>query len=217
MLEFFPATINLINLPFTILLLLIFLYWLGVILGALDLELFDFDMEADIDADSDVEIQASGSALTALLRFLHIGEVPVMLVISILIFILWALSMLMNHFFNPGYNLIWGAVMLIPNLMVSIFIARLFLKPIRLVFASLETRQELKTALYKVGEVITSKVNEEFGQVEIETKGASIIVNARTKRGVVLNKGDKALVYDQDKEKGIFFVDKFKDDGDVAL
>jgi Inner membrane protein YqiJ, N-terminal len=202
--EFFTATINLINLPFTIFLTLIFLYWVGVVLGALDIELFDFD----IDTDAEVDGSPSGSAFMGILQFLNIGEIPIMIVVSILVFLLWAISILANHYFNPSYSLIWGSALLIPNLLVSVLVAKIFTKPISALFSQLEKRQEIKTALYKMAIVTTSKITESFGQVEISTDGSPITVNARTENGLILNKGDRVVIYNQDKENGIFYVEQ---------
>ena len=60
----------------------------------------------------------------------------------------------------------------------------------------------------------TSQVTPTFGQLEIKTKGAPILVNVRTTSDTVLKKGDNAIVYDEDKEKGVYFVEKYDDDID---
>ena len=56
--ELFELSVSGANLPFTIMLGLVILYWVGVILGALDIELFDFDLDLDGDADIDVDADA---------------------------------------------------------------------------------------------------------------------------------------------------------------
>ena len=67
-------------LPSTILVALLVGYGVLVILGALDFDLLDFDV--DIDAEADVN--AFSSAGFVALKFLNIGEVPVMIWLSIL-------------------------------------------------------------------------------------------------------------------------------------
>ena len=206
--EFFTATINLINLPFTIFLTLILLYWVGVVLGALDIELFDFDIDTEADINGDLDAPPSGSAFMAILQFLNIGEIPIMIIISILIFLLWAISILANHYINPSYSLILGSILLVPNMVASVLIAKIFTKPIGAIFSQLEKQQEIKTALYKMGVVVTSEVTESFGQVEISTDGPPITVNARTENSLILKKGDRVVIYNQDKENSIFYVEQ---------
>ena len=83
--ELLEASISYVNFPFTVLLGLVLLYWITVIVGLLDLDLFDVDLDvdADVDVDVDVDVDAGadvpgvGGAGIATLRFFHVGTVPV--------------------------------------------------------------------------------------------------------------------------------------------
>lgn len=203
MFELMKAAVSIINLPFTALLFLVICYWCGVILGFLDIELFD------IDSDFDTDVDLSGGFLNALMGFLFIGELPVMIILSILIISGWCFSMIANYYFNPHYSVLTGLLLLIPNLILSLFITKIAGSPLRKLYAMFDTEDKRKM-LYEIGVVTTSKVTADFGQIEVPSKGAPIILNARTsKKDIVLHKGDKVLVYDEDKEKGIFYVEKF--------
>ena len=68
------------NYPFTILLVLILLYWVTVIVGLLDMDFLDVDLEADVElsADVDTSIEADGGLgdmmfLNNILEFLNIN------------------------------------------------------------------------------------------------------------------------------------------------
>ena len=50
MMEFVNECINIVNLPFTILAILVCVYWVFVILGIIGFEAFDIDLDADWDA-----------------------------------------------------------------------------------------------------------------------------------------------------------------------
>ena len=50
--EVLQAALAAVNLPYTVFLGLILLYWLTVIIGALDLDLFNIDLDADADVDA---------------------------------------------------------------------------------------------------------------------------------------------------------------------
>lgn len=202
--EFLQVIIALINLPFTVLMGSIVIYWLAVIAGLMDLEVFDIQLDTDIDVDLD----HTGSFLQTILGFLNIGEVPVMIVLSILIFSGWCFSVLANHYFNPRMSLIIASAFLIPNLIISVVITNIVTRPLRKMFATLSDDEKHYKILRKSGVITTSEANESFGQMAIQTKGAPVVINVRTQHGLVLKKGDTAKVYSEDKEKGIYFVDQ---------
>lgn len=202
--EFLVASFSPWTLPFTVLLVLILLYWLLLILGAVDLELFDTLLP---DMEPDMMIEEGGSLFGPLLHWLGIGSVPVMIMLSFFIFLGWAFSLIANAALNPGNAPAVGLLLLLPNLALSLFLAGLIARPLGRLFKP-ETHQQI---LYSIGVATTSTVTADFGQVEIPARGAPIVINARTTGETVLHKGDKAIVYDKDDEKGIYYVEKYND------
>jgi len=198
MTEFFQACLAPLNLPFTVLLILLLLYWLIVILGGLDA---DWAPDFDIDADS---------ILGSLTGFLGIGDAPVMMIMSLLILSLWSISMIFNHWFNASFSLWIGAGLLAANFIISLTVTGLVMRPLGKILGA-GAREAHQKIVYRVGRVTTGEINASFGQVEIESEGPPITVNARTTGELVLKKGEKALIYDEDKEKGIYFVEKFEE------
>ena len=55
-LELMRFSFDMVNLPFTVLLLVVMLYWGCVIAGAMDLDFFDIDADAEVDMDADVDV-----------------------------------------------------------------------------------------------------------------------------------------------------------------
>lgn len=205
MFEFIKTSVSLLNLPFTIFLILVLLYWIVVIIGAADLELFEAEWMPDL------EIDDGGGIMDSLLQLLGVGEIPAMIIISLLALSGWCFSMVANYLFNSSQSLLIGAGLLIPNLIVTFFITSVFVRLIHKIIGPPAQDKEDQKIMYKVGVVTTSEITPSFGQVEIQTKGAPITINARTSGDSTLKKGDKALVFDEDKEKGIFFVEKFNE------
>ena len=202
MTELLEAAIQPFNLPFTILLGVILAYWLFVILGAIDMDMFHADWMPDIDLD-----HAEGFSF---LELLGIGNVPIMLVVSILIVLGWWFSIVGNYFINTGHSGWIALLLLIPNFLITVFLAGLVIKPLAKIFAAAE-KETVQSVIYRVGTVTTSQVTSSFGQIEIENKGGPITVNVRTAGDNVLVKGEKALIFDEDKEKGIYFVEKYEE------
>ena len=93
-----------VNLPFTVLLGLIVLYWLLVALGALDVHLFS-DVDGDLHHDMHHEADHDLAGFTKVLHFVGIGDVPVMVIVSVLGLAMWLCSMLANFYLTDGSQL----------------------------------------------------------------------------------------------------------------
>src|SRR5210317_86724 len=104
MIELMQLALSPINMVFTMLLISIVVYWLTVILGVLDADLFDVDvpdMDADVDMDADIDANLDTGVTWGVLHWFYVGEVPVMVLLSIFILSLWAIAILGNHYLNP--------------------------------------------------------------------------------------------------------------------
>ena len=106
MFEFFYEVLRPVNLPFTALLGMVVFYWLLVLLGALD-----FNSEPSIDLAHGHDLHVDGGTgghdmdhgshfdghdvggFKSLLQFLNFGNVPSMIVISIIVLSMWTISM----------------------------------------------------------------------------------------------------------------------------
>ena len=82
--ELLQACVSLANLPYTILLGLVLLYWVSVIVGVFDLDSGtpDMDADADLDMDADADVDMDADARSAVLVPLyqdHAGRVRVVL------------------------------------------------------------------------------------------------------------------------------------------
>jgi hypothetical protein len=93
----------------TVLLILVVLYWIIVILGVLDFDFLDFDLD----------LEAGEGPFYALLSFLKLGELPFMVVFTILILNFSIITMLMYYLpIAPG-GLV-STVLLIPAMILSL-------------------------------------------------------------------------------------------------
>ncbi|MEW6302401.1 MAG: hypothetical protein AB1705_02960 [Verrucomicrobiota bacterium] len=232
MLELFHAAIQPINLPFTLLVVLMVLYWLMVASGLVHLDSMDSGMDvhldghadlhadgdvhadgdAHADGDSDSHTHGHGGILNAFLTFLHVGELPVTIILSILVLCGWAFSILANHYLNPNYGLVRGLVLLVPNLIVCVLLTRVLTYPFRKIFRKLD--QDFDEKIQIVGQVVkvlTGEVTTGFGQASLEHKGVPLTIQVRTTGDAVLKRGDKALVIEQDREKGLFKVVRYEE------
>ncbi|MGL5152357.1 MAG: hypothetical protein ACRC7N_17510 [Clostridium sp.] len=186
-----------VNIIPTILLLIILLYWIMVILGVLDLDLFDFDVDGVEDL----------GASYAIISFLNLKEIPLMLVISIQALYFWIFSMLL-HLLKLNGGLINGLV-LIPTFIVTIIITKFTLIPLKSFFTNVKN-DEIREGDEVVGQtatLISPASYKRIGQAQIKRDGASILINVKTDdEKLSFEKGEEVYVVLKDEEKNIYYI-----------
>jgi hypothetical protein len=195
--ELFNATFSLINIIPTVLLMFIVAYWLLVIFGALDISSFDFDIDADMEFDADAEIDATGdvsvSWLNNVLSFFNIDKIPLMVFMTLWIIPVWFVSIMANHILGNSIFL-FSIVLLIPNLIVCLLIAKPLTYPFIRLFTYLDKDSESSQVLLgKVGKVIIGGSSDKMGQGEVIVEGSNYRLNIKTKTGEI-KKGEQILV-----------------------
>lgn len=192
-------------LPMTILLVPIGLYWLLSMLGIVDLEFLDVDFDADTDGGDDA--QGLGF-LQSMLKIVNASDIPVMIVLSFLIIILWTVTMVGNQFFNPEVTTGIGGMVAVGALVVSIILTRLIIKPLKPFFRLLKQDEENHVpVLGRTGAVRSAVVDASSGQVEVQNKEAPLLLNARTVTGSPpISRGTEILVVSHDSDTGLYFV-----------
>ena len=195
--ELFNATFSLINIIPTVLLMFIVAYWLLVIFGALDISSFDFDIDADMEFDADAEIDATGdvsvSWLNNVLSFFNIDKIPLMVFMTFWIIPVWFVSIMANHILGNSIFL-FSIVLLIPNLIVCLLIAKPLTYPFIRLFTYLDKDSESSQVLLgKVGKVIIGGSSDKIGQGEVIIDGSNYRLNIKTKTGEI-KKGEQILI-----------------------
>ncbi|HNS22292.1 MAG TPA: DUF1449 family protein [Sedimentisphaerales bacterium] len=212
MIEFITAAFALPNVLFTSLLLVCGLYWIMVILGVLDVDVFHIDLgDGGFDADADSGVDADGfepGVIHSILHFFYLGEVPTMLLVSVMVLSLWTFSMLGNHYLNPEGSVAMMVAVFFGDLAISTLVLRFVAFPLRKLYILLNKDYNAPSDV--VGQacrVVTTQVtNEKMGQVEVSTKGAPILLNAMARDAYVFQRGESAVVVKKDGDKGIYLI-----------
>lgn len=205
----------------TLLLLVMVLYWLTVLLGALDINSFDFDLdvdadvEIDVDADADADHSAEGSNsdgsfFNGVLTFFNIGKIPFMILMTFVAFPLWAISIIANALFG-NETLLISLLLLIPNLVVSLLIAKIMTTPFVRIFASLKEKERSREDL--VGSICSLRLpctDTAAGQAEINIEGTSILINVMATRGNAIRKGNTGLVIQYNEPEDFYLVEPYE-------
>lgn len=226
MVEFLTAAFAPVNVLFTVLLLVLGLYWVLVILGALDIDLFHIDLfhggpdlhvDGDLDLGHDVGGHVDGQIDGhvegiepgighSILHFFYIGEVPTMLLVSVMVLSLWTFSMLGNHWLNPEGSGSMALAIFFGNFAVSTVVLKFVALPLRTFYFILNKDYNAPgDVVGKVCRVVTTRVTmEKMGQAEVSTKGAPILLNVLSQDEHVFKRGEMARVVEKDVAKGTY-------------
>ena len=216
MVELLKESIDLINLPFTVLFGISILYWMMVIVGVLDAEMFDFDAgDFDIDADLDVDMDAdvgadvdgSHSGLGEVLDFITDGDAPLMAPMTLFSGSMWMFSVMGNYYFNPNDSNLISAGILAVGGVVSIVLMKLLTKPIAGLYRMMNKDYDAPDKVVgSLATVSSMRLDERLGTVNVQAKGAPIQLNAKYFGGRTLEKGAQVLVTEFDKENNTYTV-----------
>jgi hypothetical protein len=192
-----------VNLLYTIIIGLLSMYWISVILGFLDIEIFDFDLDLDLDT----EIEGVGAG--GILGILNVGSIPFSIWMSIFALQMWVYSVVFNlaldaipDFRLPnGLRFIIGAILFIP---IAATVTKFATTPLKKAF---EVKSITKHDFVgKVCIVTSSEVNEQFGTAEIRIGNSPQIIDIRAKPDEEIKRDEKALIYQYDDEQDVFYV-----------
>lgn len=223
MIDLLQETVKLHNLPFTILLLVVVVYWLIASIGLVDLDGgvadadvdldvdvdLDMDIDADLDVDTDFELSDHASGLTSngLLKFAGLGEAPLIFILSLLALFLWATNFLANYYINPEGSLKTAFLLLIPVLIVSFILARLSIKPFAPLMKYIRSKEPVAQIAGSIGKVESGKLDHEFGRITVDFDGRPQLIRAvLTDQHEPLQKGAQVLVIQKQTDSDVYLV-----------
>ncbi len=225
----FPSAI------FTVGLGLSLVYWLMVILGALDLDVGHADADAlhalkGIDALAAAKgadaLAGAKSALGAgsvvgelvpegMSFWLRLRQVPITVAASGVSLFGWIASMLGTRLLTPVVALavprpLAGLVVLALSVAVALPLTSLATRPLRRLFNARSAKRRIDF-VGTVCRIRTGQVDEKFGQAEVADGGAGLIVEVRATAGT-LKRGGAALIIDYDAEREAYLVEVFDEE-----
>jgi len=213
--ELFQAAISPHQALLSLLLALIVVYWLLVILGALD---FEADLPDDLNLDGDVDGSSgtthvhglsTGGAWLSVGRFLGFSQVPLIVWLSFLILFLWFGSLVLNDWFNQTGDLVQAALLFLPNLVGSLIVTKLATLPVGKLFKAMgDADSEAEEVIGRTGIIASTEADESYGQLEITTASVPLLINVRTLPDAVpLKKGSLAKVISAGPDNTFFLIE----------
>lgn len=224
--ELFEAAFSGLNIIPTGLLIFALLYWLVVMLGFVHVDAIDLDVDVDSDTDAhtvllsdmhgdgnhgNVAQQAAYSIswFNHVLAFFNLGQIPLMLFLSFLALPMWVISILINHYLG-NTSFLFSLLLLIPNFVVSLFIAKVLTTPFVKVFSYLYKDPDQEVVVGKVCTVLLPASHEKVGQAVVKNNGTVLMLNVKTAEGIQLDKGSNALVISFQKDKNCYLIQQLE-------
>ncbi len=232
--ELVVASLQFPTVVFTIALGIVIVYWLFVLIGALDIDLFGGDVDVDVsgaakgigdvltggakggteaamhalhggDAGGEVGGDADGDVDGGgLWHVLGLGDVPVTISASLITVLAWVGSLLAMRALGVGG---WFTlVVMVVAVIVALPIAALLVRPLAPVFAVREAKSNADYVGH-VCTVTTGRVDDRFGQATIEDGGTVLAIAVRCDRPGALARGDRALIIEFDRERQAYIVE----------
>jgi hypothetical protein len=122
------------NLPLTILMGLVLVYWLLCIVGLLGMDtigdFFDGSPSGPAPGAEDSSWLRADGMFPSMVRYLNAADVPLVVVLSFISLFLWGGSMLLNYYFNPSRSDWMASLLLIPNIPIALVLTRIATSPI---------------------------------------------------------------------------------------
>ena len=208
--DFFDIAFSSIMLPITFLTILVVSYWVLVTCGIVGIDLFDIDFDVDVDSDvgdASTGDTAGGTTSFSLLKFFHVGEVPIMILLSIFSFVWWFVTYIAAANFSETYTGIMAVMWVGPSLLVSLVVTKILLWPTSRFFRSFDgSKDSVVKILGRTVIVTTSEVTDTFGQAEVKIEGPPIILDVRCGKGDLFAKGDFARVVSHDSVNNTYLI-----------
>lgn len=224
--ELLDASLAFPSVALTILVGITLLYWVFVILGALDIDLFhadaDIDGAAGVDGGGGDVGDAGGEAgdgdghegaegVSSFLSPLSLRRVPLTISLSFIFVISWSICLLATYYLGPvipGGMPTWlfGILVLGGSIIASLPLTAIVITPLAPVF----TVHHAKAALDNVGAtctVTTGRVDHDFGQAKITDNGLELVIPVRCDRDNQFQRHDRALVIDYDKQRHAYLIE----------
>lgn len=212
MTEFIHAITSPVNLFLTVMLAGCVGYWLMVILGAFAPDALDFDVDLDADGEVDLDTGSHGGfGTTSLIKFFNIGEVPLMLLLTVFIVVLWFTGVVVHPWIG-GWGLFLQLLMLIPMGLCALLATKVLTQPIKMLLVRLRHEEHAAPRQF-LGErctVVSATADHKHGQAEFETGASPLRLNIRTtSEHEALKRGDEAVIVADRDENGVYTVRGF--------
>jgi hypothetical protein len=203
--ELFEASLRFPVVVFTIGLGIVLVYWVFVLLGALDIDLLgggDHDI-GDV-GGHDVGHDGHDVDADGVFAKLGLGVVPITITVSFIMLVGWTGSLLvMNHF----GHIAWLKYALLPGMLAaSMLVTGVLVRPLAPVFKIREGKSNREYVGHTCT-ISTATVDDNFGHANVEDGGTTLDIDVRCDQPGKLSRGDKAIIIEFDEDRQAYLVE----------
>jgi len=211
---------------FTIGLGIALVYWLFVLLGALDIDLLGGgdasgaakglgDLVTGAKGAGEViggakaggeAVKLGGDGDGGVWNALGLGVVPITITVSVILLVGWIGSILLVEYATPAVGSWLPTVTLPVMLIAAVLLTSLLVRPLAPVFAIREGKSNRDYVGHTCA-ITTGHVDDGFGQATVEDGGTVLVIPVRCDRPGKLARGDKALIIDFDDARQAYVVE----------
>lgn len=203
---------------FSIMCIVMLLYWILVIVAGLDPDLLSIDFDAaDIDTNFDSNSPdlpdrteaPEGNGFMKILEFFNFDELPLMFILTIIFFTMWFFGINILYYFGIE-SVGLGLLVMIPNFILSLFVVKIFSKPLAYFYKQLNHKGEPEIDFLGRRCVVFSTLdNMKTGQVQLSVNGDPMRLSARSNTNEQLLAGQEAVIVSESLDKKYYMVEKF--------
>jgi hypothetical protein len=179
-------------------------YWLLTLIGAVGID----SLDAHHDVSGDDASGHLGDVPAAMLRVVNAGFVPLTVVLSILILMMWVGAITLNYYFNAGQSWLLAAGFLVVAFVLAVVATKIITQPLVPLMRRLKEAEDVAPVIGGVGIVRSIEMDSKFGQVEVERSGgATALLNARLSADAEpVPRGTTVAIISLDEVSGLYLV-----------
>ncbi len=184
-------------------------YWMLVLLGLFDFDVFDIDADFGIDADGDISQVGN---VAGLLTSMGLTGVPITVVISLLLLNSWFICYFASELIPvfPQFiflvQILIGLGIIVLSFLISIPITATMIKPLKGLFKKINQEPIAMSIIGRSCRVRSSRVDNDFGEAECFYNGASLIVKVRSCGDQKFVTGDTVVLLKHNVEQDTYDV-----------
>lgn len=210
------------NIALTILLGMLFLYWIFSIVTGLDFDT-DFDIDIDIDTDLDIDMDSSVELKDInsgefsskkmqhrwwqrLLIYFNFTDLPFMFVFTFWIFCWWALTISLTYVTESTHNST-GTILCLVLILPSLILSKWLSQPFKSFFKHLNKDgvEELRLE-GKIGMLQSDLKDDKIGRVRIMINDDPILIYGKSKEAQALKANTEVYILQKSNDKKYYYV-----------
>lgn len=216
--ELIEISFSPVNAFFSIMSIIMVLYWILVIVAGIDPDLLSVDFDsADLETDFDHHTQdlpdrsetSSDGGFMKILEFFNFDELPLMFILTIIFFSMWLIGVNVTYYLGVESTLL-GFLLLIPNFIVSLFVVKIFSKPLSYLYKQVNHKGEPEIDFLGRRCVVFSSMDQnKVGQIQLSVNGDPMRLSAKSNTEEQLIAGQQAVIVGESEDKKYYLVEKF--------